>query len=77
MSVKRSNFTLGFFKAACHANPGTEINFVWSSSCISRHIFLKFSKTSAKNNVSLWTHKSWDSPKFFISKSLQTLFVCV
>ena len=27
MSVKRSIFTLVFFKAACHANPGAERNF--------------------------------------------------
>ena len=42
-----------FFKAACHANPGGEINFEGSSSYILRHIFLKFSNTSANNNVSL------------------------
>ena len=27
ISVKRSNYTLIFFKAACHANPGAEKNF--------------------------------------------------
>ena len=31
ISVKRSNFTLVFFKAACHADPGTERNFAGSS----------------------------------------------
>ena len=28
ISFKISNFTLVFFKAACHANPGAERNFV-------------------------------------------------
>ena len=51
--VKRSNFTLVFFKVACHASPGAKINLAESSSYISRHIFLKFSNTSANNNVSL------------------------
>ena len=32
MSVNSSNSTLVYFKAACHANPGTEINFEGSSS---------------------------------------------
>ena len=27
ISVKRSNFTLVFFKADCHANPGAKRNF--------------------------------------------------
>ena len=53
ISVKRSNFTLAFFKGACHANPGAKRNFAGSSSYISRHIFRKFSNTSANNNVSL------------------------
>ena len=48
MSVKRSNFTLVFFKAACHANPGAERNFAGSSLYILIHIFLKFSNKSAK-----------------------------
>ena len=74
--VKRSNFTLVFFKAAFHANPGAERNFAGSISYFLRHIFQKFSKTSANNNVSLWTYQSWYSSKFFIPKSLQTLFLC-
>ena len=53
ISVKRSNFTLVFFKAAYHANPGAEKNFAGSSSYIPIHIFLKFSNTSVNNNVSL------------------------
>ena len=51
-SVKTSNFTLDFFKAACHSNPA-ERNFAESSSYISRHIFLTFSDTSANNDVLL------------------------
>ena len=31
ISVKRSNCTLVFIKAACHANPGAERNFAGSS----------------------------------------------
>ena len=31
-SVKRHNSTLAFLKAACHANPGAEINFAGISS---------------------------------------------
>ena len=53
ISVKRSNFTLVIFKAACHANLGAEKNVAGSSSDISRLIFRKFSITSAYNNVSL------------------------
>ena len=34
ISVKRSNFTLVFFKAACHANPGAERKFAGPSSYI-------------------------------------------
>ena len=52
ISVKRSYFTLGFFKAASHANPGAEIYFAGSSSYISRHVFLKFANISANNNLS-------------------------
>ena len=31
MSVSSSNFTLVFFKAACHANPRAERNFAGAS----------------------------------------------
>ena len=50
MSVKRSNFTLIFFKDGCYANLGAEKKFVGSSSCTLRHILLKYSNTSATNN---------------------------
>ena len=53
ISVKKSNFTLVFFKSACHANIGAERNFKGSSSYILIHIFLNFSNTSANNNVLL------------------------
>ena len=52
MSVTRSNFTLVFFKAACHPNQGGERNFAGSSPYVSRHMFLKSSNTSADNNIS-------------------------
>ena len=74
ISIKRSHFTLVFFRAACHANPVTERNYAGLSSYISEHIFLKFLNTSANNKVSFWTYKSWYSPKSFISKFLETLF---
>ena len=32
ISVNRSNSSLVFFKAACHANPGAEIDFAGSNS---------------------------------------------
>ena len=53
ISLKRSNFTLVFFKAASHANPGAERNFERSSSYILIHIFPKFPNASANNNVTL------------------------
>ena len=53
MLVKRPDYSLVFFKAARHANPRPERNFEGSSSYNLRHIFLKFSTTSANNNVSL------------------------
>ena len=53
MSAKGSDFTLDFFKADCHTNPGPERNITGSSSYILGHIFSKFSNTSANNNVSL------------------------
>ena len=34
----RSNFTLFFFKATCHAYQGTEKNFAGSSSYKLRHV---------------------------------------
>ena len=52
MSVTKSNFTLVFPKTACHAKPRAERNFAGSSQYISRHIFLRFSNTSANNSVS-------------------------
>ena len=52
ISVKRSNFTLVFLKAVYHANAEDERQFAGSSSYILIHLFLKFSNTSANNNVS-------------------------
>ena len=51
--VDRSNFTLIFFKAACHANHGEVRKRYGSSSHISRQVFPKLSNTSYNNNVSL------------------------
>ena len=50
IAVKISNFTLVFLKP-CNANLGADKNFARSSSYILRHIFLKFSNTSANNNA--------------------------
>ena len=44
-----SNFTPDFLKAAWHANPGAAGSNLW----IFIHVFLKFSKTSAKSNTSV------------------------
>ena len=56
ISVKRYNFTLIFFKAACYAYPEAERNFAGSSFYILIQIFLKLSNISANNNLSLWTY---------------------
>ena len=41
------------------------------------YFIIKFSNKSASNNVSLWTYKSWYSPRFFILKSFHTPFACL
>ena len=53
VSVKRSNYTLVFFKVACHTNREAESNFAGSALYVLRQIFQKFSNTSANNYVSL------------------------
>ena len=77
ISVERSNLTLVFSKADCHANPGTEINFAEPSSHILRHIFLKWSNTSLTI-----MHRFEDANQgillnFFVTKLLQTFFAGV
>ena len=52
MSVKRSNFTLVFFKATCRAKPGAVRKRTGSSSNMSSYI-RKFLSKSANNNVLL------------------------
>ena len=52
MSVNNSNSTLVFFRHACHANPGAHTKYAGSSWYMLSHTFLKFSNTSASNNVS-------------------------
>ena len=52
-SVMRYNFTLAFFKAACHSNPCAVRKQAGSSPYISRHIFGKLLNISASSNVSL------------------------
>ena len=74
--VNWSNFILLFFKAAYHANSGAARKRAGSSSYISRHIFRKFSNTSANSNVLLWTYKSWYSPKFLFEKFYNNSFAC-
>ena len=53
MLVNSSNFTSIFLKAACHGNLGEERKWSGSIPHISRHIFRRFSNTSASKNVSL------------------------
>ena len=57
MSVNSFKFTLVFFNAACYTNPGAVRKRAGSSSYISRHIFRKFSNTSANNAALLQTYK--------------------
>ena len=54
-SVINSNSTSVFLRHACHANPGADKQWAGSSSYTLIHMFLKFSNTSASNNVSFWT----------------------
>ena len=51
--IKRFNFTLFFFKGACHANPDAVRKQARRSSYILRNKFLKISNISAQNNVLL------------------------
>ena len=53
--VYNSKFTFVFFKHAYHANPGADKKWEGSSPYISMHVSLTFSKTSASNDVSVWT----------------------
>ena len=76
ISIKRSNFTLAFSKAACHAYPGAERNFAGSNSYILSQTFLKFSNTQANNIVLHGVYKSWYYPKIVILKSLYNLLAC-
>ena len=70
MSVINSKFSFVFFKQACHAaNPGADMKWEGSSPYISIHVSLNFLKTSASNNVSVWTYKSWYSPRVFVSNT--------
>ena len=73
ISVSRSNFTLVFFEATCHVNPGAEKNLTGSSSYVLRHIFQNVIHTWAKNSVSLWKYKSYYSSTFFTLTFLQNL----
>ena len=52
MSINSSNFTLFY------VNPWANGNLEGSNSQIPKHIFLKFSKSSATNNVSFLGYKS-------------------
>ena len=52
LSVINSNSILVFFKHAFHANPGALKKRAGSSSYLSMHLSLKFSNTSASNDVS-------------------------
>ena len=49
ISVKRFDFALVDFHAPGHANSSEERNWAESSSYILRHVFWKFSNTSADN----------------------------
>ena len=53
ISIKRSNLSLVFLKAACLANVKAEWRFPGSSSYVLIPLFGKFSNTWANNNISL------------------------
>ena len=72
--VNNFNFIPVFFKQACHANSGANKKWAGSSSYISIHLFLKVSKTSASNNVSVWTYRPWYSPLYLNSSN--TIWAC-
>ena len=76
LSINNSYFISVFSNQACHANPVADRKWA-GSSYISIHLFLKFSNTSASNDLSLWTYKSWYLPRFFILNSLDTFWACM
>ena len=77
VSVNRSSFTFVFFKSPCHGNLSAVIKQGGSSSYISRHIFRKFSNTSASNNLSFWTCKSRYYLNLLFQKFANSLFMRV
>ena len=74
MLISSSKLFSVFFKAVHHANPGAERKWIGSDWFISRELIWMFTNISARNKVSLWTYKSWYSPRFFISDSFQRIF---
>ena len=53
ISVNNCNFTIVFFKNACHNNPGADKKWAGSSSYIPISLLRTFSNTFASNNVLL------------------------
>ena len=74
VSVNNVHFISLIFRHGCHANPGADRKCTGSSLYVLIHLLWKFSNISASNKVSLWTCKSWWSPRFFNSKCFQTFF---
>ena len=72
ISVNNYNSSSVFFKHFCYANRGADKKWSRSSSYISIHLLQKLSNTSAIDNVSFWTYKSWYSTRFFVSKFFHT-----
>ena len=69
ISVKESNFALVFFKAACHANPGAERNFLGSSSYISTHISTVFKHFEHTNHDIILNFFFQNAYKLFLRAS--------
>ena len=63
MSVNNSNSTFVFFKRACHANPGAYKKLAGSSSYISIHLSLKFSKFQKHQQAIMYSieHRNHDT----------------
>ena len=76
ISVKSNNFTLAFFKAGCHAYPGVE-KILQHQAHLFQDKYFESSQIYQLTIIYHFEHTNHDIlPKFFISKSLQTLFVC-
>ena len=76
MSVKRSNFTLVFFKAVFHANQVVKDN-EQNQAHIFQGTYFESSQIHQLTIMYCFEHTDHDIHLKFYFKSFQTLFVCV